>query len=145
MKGFCMREFKVAQFGFSLLELMIVVVIVGILASVAYPSYIDSVRKSRRADAKAALSQLVQFMERNYSLAQRYDQTSAGAAIALPFSQSPIDGGTAQYVIRIDSVSQQTFTLMAVPQGAQASDVCGNLTLDNAGAKTSSGSGTGCW
>lgn len=140
-----MRKLKAMQSGFSLLELMIVVVVVGILASVAYPSYMDSVRKARRADAKAALSQLAQFMERNYSLAQRYDQTSAGTAIALPFSQSPIDGGTAQYVISIDSVAQQTFTLKAVPQGTQASDVCGDLTLDNAGAKTSSGSGTGCW
>lgn len=140
-----MRKFMATQSGFSLLELMIVVVVVGILASVAYPSYMDSVRKSRRADAKAALSQLAQFMERNYSLAQRYDQTSAGAAIALPFSQSPVDGGAAQYVISIDSVAQQTFTLKAVPQGAQASDVCGDLTLDNAGTKTASGSGTGCW
>ena len=145
MKGRGMKKLRGMQVGFSLLELMIVVVVIGILASIAYPSYIDSVRKARRADAKAALSQLAQFMERNYSLAQRYDQTSAGVAIALPFSQSPIDGGTAQYIITIDSVTQQVFTLKAAPQGAQAGDICGDLTLDSAGGKTSSGSGTGCW
>lgn len=145
MKRFGKSEFKTKQSGFTLIELMIVVIVMAILASIAYPSYMDSVRKARRADAKAALSQLAQFMERNYSLAQRYDQTSGGVAIASPFSQSPIDGGTARYLISIDAVDQQTFTLKAVPQGDQANDVCGDLTLDNAGAKTSSGSGSGCW
>lgn len=138
-----MGKIRTTQSGFTLIELMIVVVVVAILAAVAMPSYQDSVRKARRADAKAALSQAAQFMERNYSLAQRYDQTSAGAVVTLPFSQSPIDGGTAQYAISIQSVAQQTFTLQAVPQGGQASDTCGTLTLDNAGAKSPSTSG--CW
>lgn len=136
-RAFCLYR------GFTLIELMIVVAIVAILASIALPSYQDSVRKSRRADAKSALMQAAQFMEKNYSLAQRYDKTSSGATIALPFSQSPVDGGTAHYAISLDSVAAQTFTLKADPQGAQASDVCGDLTLDNTGAKTASA--TGCW
>lgn len=143
MNGIGMGKIRATQPGFTLIELMIVVAVVALLAAVAMPSYQDSVRKARRADAKAALSQAAQFMERNYSLAQRYDQTSAGGAIALPFSQSPVDGGTAQYAISLESVAQQTFKLRAVPQGGQASDVCGTLTLDNAGAK--SPATADCW
>ena len=51
--------------GFTLIEVMIVVALIALLATIAMPSYQDSIRKSRRADAKAALVQLAQFMERN--------------------------------------------------------------------------------
>jgi prepilin-type N-terminal cleavage/methylation domain-containing protein len=57
---------KVLQKGFTLIELMIAVVVIAILAAIAYPSYQDSVRKSRRADAKSALMEHAQFMERTY-------------------------------------------------------------------------------
>jgi len=50
--------------GFTLIEVMIVVAIIGILASIAYPSYVDSVRKGRRAEARAALTELMQQEER---------------------------------------------------------------------------------
>ena len=53
--------------GFTLVELMIAVAIVGILASIAYPSYQDSVRKSRRADAKGALLGFANAMERHFT------------------------------------------------------------------------------
>src|SRR5690554_7773304 len=58
--------------GFTLLELMIVVAVVGILAAIAYPSYMDSVRKSNRADAKAALNDAAQQMQRCYTLNSSY-------------------------------------------------------------------------
>lgn len=64
--------------GFTLMELMIVVAIVGILAAIAYPSYMDSVRKSRRADAKAALSNAVQALERYYTEKNTYLNATLG-------------------------------------------------------------------
>jgi type IV pilus assembly protein PilE len=136
--------------GFTLVELMIVVAIVGILAAMAYPSYQDSVRKSRRADARAALVELAQFMERNYTDAHRYDLDRAGAAIntaALPFQESPIEGGTKFYDLALVA-AQNTFTLSAAPKNGQATDPCGTLSLDQAGVKDVAG-GTlpkaDCW
>mgnify|MGYP003609124512 FL=1 len=137
--------------GFTLIELMIVVAIVAILAAIAYPSYQDSVRKSRRADAKAALLDLAQFMERNYTTANRYDQNSAGTAIntnALPFKVVPRDGGPKSYDITL-VVAQTTFTLSAAPYGNQVNDKCPTLTLNQASAKgisgTSSLTAVECW
>lgn len=130
--------------GFTLIELMVVVVVVALLAAVAVPSFLDSIRKSRRADAKTALVQLSQFMERNYSLAQRYDQDSAGVAIALPFTQSPTDSGAKYYNISLNAVAQNTYVLQAdaIAGTSQARDVsCLTLTLDQTGTK----SPAGCW
>jgi len=130
--------------GFTLIELMIVVAVVGILAAIAYPSYQDSIRKSRRADAKSALLELTQFMERNYTLSNRYDQDSAGAAVVLPFTESPKDGTTKYYNLSIAASAAQSFTLSAAPKNAQASDACGTLSITNTGVKTASGTGQ-CW
>ena len=131
--------------GFTLIELMIVVTVIAALSAIAFPSYQESVRKSRRADAKAVLVQLAQFMERNYSLSQRYDKDSAGVNIALPFSKSPVEGSNKFYDLSLDAVDQTTFTLKAVPTGAQATDVCATLSIDNAGARSSSSARTDCW
>lgn len=147
-----MRKFmRSAEGGFTLIELMIVIVVLGILTAIALPSYQDSVRKSRRADAKAALSQLAQFMERNYSIAQRYDTNSAGTAIStlLPFSASPVDTSPKYYNISFSTSTLTTtaFTLQAVPISgtSQASDVCQTLTLDHTGQKGTSSGRTDCW
>jgi len=133
--------------GFTLIELMIVVAVISILAAIALPSYQDSVRKSRRADAKAALVQLAQFMERNFSLSQRYDLDSAGTAIALPFTESPVDSGSKFYDLSLSaaSLTATTYTLTATPKNGQTVDVCGSLTIDNAGSKGTSSSRTDCW
>lgn len=130
--------------GFTLIELMIVVAVVGILAAVAYPSYQDSVRKSRRADAKSALLELAQFMERNYTLSNRYDQDSAGNAVVLPFTESPKDGTAKYYDLTISASAAQSFTLSAAPKNAQSSDVCATLRITNTGVKTATGTGV-CW
>ena len=124
--------------GFTLMELMIVVAIIGILAGIAYPTYQDSVRKSRRADAEAVLLELAQWMERFYTENNRYDQTRAGVAVALPFAQSPKEGGPAggYYTIAVAAPQPNSFTLTATRAGPQVSDtVCGNLTLSNTGVK----------
>jgi type IV pilus assembly protein PilE len=142
-------QIKTGRFrGFTLIELMIVVAIIGLLAAIALPSYQDYIRKSRRADAKSSLSQLAQFMERNFSLAQRYDKDGAGVNIALPFTESPVDGSSKYYDLALSSVAQNTYTLQAVPKNGQQIDKCATLTLTNAGIKgttSSTMSAADCW
>lgn len=128
--------------GFTLLELMIVVAVVAILAAIAYPSYQDQVRKSRRAQAKADLVELAQLAEREHTVNNSY------AGYTLSFDQSPREAGaTMRYRIALNPApTQSTFTLEATPQGAQAADTCGTLSINQAGAKTSSGAALSeCW
>lgn len=135
--------------GFTLLELMIVVAIVGILAAIAFPSYQEHVRKTRRADAQAALMELSQFMERHYTANGKY-LTATNAAPTLPFTEAPKDGATKYYDLRFPTGTAPTanaYTLEAVPKGAMTGDVCGTLTLTNTGAKSQASGQTQatCW
>lgn len=130
------------QAGFTLIELMIVVAIVGILAAVAYPSYQEHVRKARRADAQTALLELGQFMERYYTA----NGTYVGAA--LPFDEAPKDGATKFYDLSFSAgPTATTYTLQAAVKGAMAGDACGSLRIANTGAKTKTGSAdiSLCW
>lgn len=133
--------------GFTLIEMMIVVAVVGILAAIAYPSYQEHVRQARRADAQTALLELAQFMERHYTANGKY-LTAANAAPELPFSGAPKDGATKYYDLSFASApTASSYTLSAEPKGVMASDACGTLTLSNTGAK---GQATGaslatCW
>jgi type IV pilus assembly protein PilE len=133
--------------GFTLIELMIVVAIIGIIAAIAYPSYLDNVRDTRRAATQADLMELAQWMERQYSANFSYLDGS-GNAPTLPFTQSPRNG-TAFYVISFDgSVAANTYTLQAVPSGDQSNDECGTLRVINTGAKSAVNGGSvvaGCW
>jgi type IV pilus assembly protein PilE len=146
--------FRIKQLrGFTLIELMVVVLIIGILAAVSYPSYLNSVRKGRRADAKSVLLQASQWMERFATQNNRYDLTSGAVSVndtttGFPVSgltQSPIQGSTKYYNVTIAAVGQNSFTLNAAPISGtdQASDTCKTLTLTNTGAKGITGvSGT---
>jgi type IV pilus assembly protein PilE len=117
--------------GFSLMELMIVVAIVGILGSIAYPSYLNQVTKSRRTDAQAVLMEAAQFMERFYTENNRYDQDTGGTAVALPaqLQESPRDSGTKSYDITVQASTTSTYTLRATPKNGQAGD--GFIQLTN--------------
>ncbi|MBK8507289.1 MAG: prepilin-type N-terminal cleavage/methylation domain-containing protein [Candidatus Competibacteraceae bacterium] len=142
--------------GFTLIELVVVVAIIGILAAIAYPSYQDSVRKSKRADAKSALLELAQWMERNYTLTNQYnravgdstDQTTAQMTSKLPFNQSPRDS-TKAYDLSVSAVTNNGFQIDATPAGTQASDPCKTLTLTHTGAKGVAGGAMStaaeCW
>jgi len=124
--------------GFSLIELMIVIGIIAILTSIAYPSYIDSVRKSRRATAQADLLELANFMERRFTETNAYPLLDSD----LPFEASPRTG-TLYYALDLDASSSiSSFTLQATPSGSQTADSCGTLTLSQTGAQTPT---TNCW
>lgn len=135
--------------GFTLIELMIVIAIVAILVATAVASYSFVTTKTRRATAQGCLSEAAQFMERFHTTNMRYDQTSAGTAVALPACSSEV---TSFYTIGFATgqPTATTFSLQAVPQGAQASDTkCATLTLDQAGRR-SAGDGSdatirSCW
>lgn len=129
------------QCGFTLIELMIVVVIVGILAAVAYPSYRQYGVRSKRAVATADLAQLAQWMEREYTATGSYDDTPGGnpgeLREALPFATSPREEQTTAYNLSVDGLATNTFTVVATPIGPQADHdaSCGVLTLDNTAVK----------
>ena len=141
------------QNGFTLIELMIVVAIVGILAGIAYPAYQDSVVKSRRADAKAALLELSVFMERLYTTTGCYNPgatdkicgDSNDAAPTLPFIVTP-KSGKANYDLTVVATAN-SFTLSAAPKSTAPDLQCGTLSLDNTNSKVESGTGTvaDCW
>lgn len=129
--------------GFTLIELMIVVAVVAILAAIAYPSYQDQIRKSRRAQAKADLTELAQMMERHHTIQNTYADMDMGD---LPFAVSPRDGKTFYNLSFSAGPDQSSYTLQAAPINGQEADKCGTLTLNQAGIKTPNNAQVeGCW
>jgi len=137
------------EHGFSLIELMVVVAVVGILSAIAFPAYREYVAKSRRADAQAALVGWAGAMERYFVQSNSYDGAADADGVPTMYpSQVPLEGGTASYWLRITSLTDTDFTLAAQPTGSQAADKCGTLTLDAAGRQGVTGASvaaTECW
>ena len=133
---------KVSQHGFTLMELMITVAIMGILAAVAYPAYTEQVAKGRRADARTRLVAAQQWMERYYT--ERYSYASAGettqnadfANQTLFVTSPPAGEGAAMYTLGV-VVNGAAYTLTATRQAgsAMANDACGDLTLTQDGTR----------
>lgn len=124
--------------GFTLLELMIVVSIIGILAAIAIPAYTAHVTRTYRGAAKSCMSEIAQQMERYYTT----NLTYVGAAPA-PGCATEGNMGV-RYTIAVDpaTLTARAYTIVATPIGAQlASDTqCRVLTVNNLGTRTESGS-----
>lgn len=130
--------------GFTLIELMITVAIVGILAAVAYPSYQDQVRKSRRNAAQAAMLEIAQkemqlFLDTRSYVAAASAAALAGAPLRVAVESKVLD----YYDLAVAATdTPPTFTVTATPKGSQTAERCGTLTVTHLGAKTPA---TGCW
>jgi len=135
-----MRYAKHSQRGFTLIELMITVAIIAILAAIAYPSYTRYVQRGYRSEGLAMLNDAVARMERFYAQNNTYSNTTL-ALLGITNANS----ATGKYTLQAPTTTATTYTLTVVPQGTQANDTCGSLSIDQAGNKTSSTTATNCF
>ncbi|MEX0731362.1 MAG: type IV pilin protein [Aquisalimonadaceae bacterium] len=118
------------QRGFTLMEVMIVVVIIGVLAAIAYPGYQRQVEQSRRTDAHTVLTRAAQRLERCYTATTSYQNCITGNKVAS-------DNGL--YAVNVDTPTPNAFALTAVRIAASAHDTCNNLTLNHLGVRGARG------
>ncbi len=135
--------------GFTLIEIMIVVAIIGILAAIAYPSYSEQVRRSKRNDAATALMQASQWMQRLYATQGSFEGASdklKDSGFAWAPLGSPKDSRTYNITVSVND-NNRGYELFAEPQGGEAKDPkCGILSLKDTGLKgQSKGATADCW
>ena len=131
--------------GFTLLELMITVAILAILAMIGYTTYIDSVRESRRTEAKSALQEAMNRQERFYTT----NNTYTGDVTDLNYNNDPFTTEDGWYQVSAGQCAggaplSQCVLLTAAPQGDQNNDTCNDFMLNSRGQRTVSGAGD-CW
>lgn len=130
--------------GFSLIELLIVLAVIALLVSLAWPGYQATLQRARRSDAREALLRGAQWLERVASIHGQYPEAAAyPATLAL--------SAAGHYHIRYaPSADLGAYTLTALRRGAQAQDRCGDFVLDQAGQRSLVGPAAGngvadCW
>lgn len=129
-------------FGFTLIEVMIVVAVIAILAAIALPNYQEYVRRGYRSEARAGLLQAAQWMERAATATGVYPTSLPGALTTVPSTRYGIGFANGN--------TNAAFTLNAAPQGSQQADKCGTLTYSHTGLRGAAGATSGdivieCW
>ncbi len=142
------------QNGLTLIELMVVLAVMGIIATVAYPIYTDQVQKARRADAKVALESVAQAQERFYTINGEYTDTLADLDVSADIQGGNSDEGyyTVSVVHPDDDTQRFTATAQVDAAAAQAGDTdCVSFTVNQTGVKEDYKSGdtkndpSECW
>jgi type IV pilus assembly protein PilE len=136
--------------GFTLMEVIVAMVIIGILTAIAIPNYTAYIQRSNRSDARSTLLEATSWMERWRTENGRYDNPlSAGnPPPGFPFAQVPAVG-TAKYNVVVATPNAVTYTITATAVGVMAGDICTTLTVNQTGQRgfTTGGGGTQeiCW
>lgn len=145
--------------GFTLIEMMIVVAILGIVSAIAIPSYTEYVRKGKRTDAKVELLRIAQLQESYFvqNLSYAKDLTTGAGGLGIG---ATVESEQGEYTITVSSLTPAGcngvsganactgYTLLASGNGAQSSDKCGNFSITNTGVKNTTGTGETtqrCW
>ena len=145
--------------GFTLIEVMITVTIIGILAAISLPSYSAYVARARRADARTQLLQAAQFMQRFYAANDQYNLDRGGGSVlgtvgppvvGMPVTlrKSPADSTAATAIYQLNTaiaaagnytatvnVSAYTLTMAPITGGVAAADGCGMFTITSTGVR----------
>ena len=140
--------------GFTLIELMVTVAIVGVLVAIAVPTYLDKVRKSRRTQAKTALLDLAGREERFYSTSNTYSSTPSDLGYGVGAAAFPMNVGDNYYSVNVRFTAYvpgppsvaATYTITATAINDQLKDPqCQTFTLTSTGQQTSAPNLTACW
>ncbi|WP_019025461.1 MULTISPECIES: type IV pilin protein [unclassified Thioalkalivibrio] len=137
-------EHRNRQAGFTLIEVMIVVAVIGLLAAIAYPSYQNHVLKAQRSDAHEALLRIQMEQGRHRLNNPQY----AEGLTELGYSSDVIDSTDGHYRVHIESASGSRFTVVATPQDRQTRDACTSISLQSSGGsatRNGAPSGSMCW
>ncbi|UAW97904.1 type IV pilin protein [Halopseudomonas nanhaiensis] len=134
-----MNRFSRSAGGFTLIEVMVMVAIVGILAAIAYPGYLEHVRQTRRAEVTALMLENAQLLERHYTRHGAYDSGTLGGLA----TQAPASGTAVYTLALVAGADSYTITATAQPGGIMAGDVCANYSLNQVGRRGPSDAR--CW